>query len=91
MASRYKARRHRSMWFVEMLLGAYCLANWAIYLTVDHIAFSVFLGVYAVGYLTIGWISRPEAAGPRRRLIVSDGETEPTGVFTPASSTVQLG
>ena len=59
MASRYKARRNRSMWFVEMLVGAYCLANWAIYLTVDHLAFSIFLGVYAVGYLAVSRKSSP--------------------------------
>lgn len=86
--SRYKARRNRSLWFVEMLLGAYCLANWAIYMTVDHIAFSVFLGVYAVGYLTIGWISRPEANLPRRRVRLSEEEPAGPAVLTPASSPV---
>jgi len=88
MTSRYKARRHRILWFFEMLVGAYCLANWAIYMTVDHIAFSVFLGIYAVGYLTIGWISRPEASGPRRRLVTFEDEPAVSAALTPASSPV---
>ena len=91
MASRYKARRHRSMWFIEMLVGAYCMANWAIYLTVDHVAFSFFLGIYAVGYLTIGWISRPDAGRLRRRLVVDEGAPDVPAVLTPASSTVRAG
>jgi len=60
--SRYKAQRFRRLWFAEMLIGAYCSATWAIYVTAVHgPAFSVFLAIYAVSFLTIGWISRPEA------------------------------
>ena len=71
LASRYKASKHRVMWFVEMLLGAYCLANWAINMFAVHrIAFSVFLMIYSVAFLTIGWISRPEASWHRRRMMV---------------------
>jgi hypothetical protein len=91
IASRYKAKRHRSMWFVEMLVGAFCLANWAIYLTVDHVAFSFFLGIYAVGYIVIGWISRPDAGRWRRRLVVEEAAPEMPAGLTPASSTVRAG
>ncbi|MCL2330437.1 MAG: glycosyltransferase [Phycisphaerae bacterium] len=79
-ASRYKAQKHKVMWFVEMLLGAYCLAIWAIYLfATHHVAISIFLGIYAFGYLTIGWISRPEASLPKRRWVFVEDEptTEP--------------
>lgn len=90
MMSRYKANRNKSLWFVEMLLGAYCLANWAIYVTLDHAAFSIFLGIYAVGYLTIGWSSRPEASGPRRRFVVEDEPAVPA-TLTPASTPIHVG
>jgi hypothetical protein len=91
MASRYKARRNRSMWFIEMLLGAYCLANFAIYLTVDHMVFSLFLGIYAVGYLAIGWMSRPEANLPRRVVVLTEPDPDVPAVLTPASSPVLTG
>ncbi len=66
-SSRYRAQKFRWLWFIEMLVGAYCLANWAIYLAAAHwLAFSVFLAVYSVSFLTIGWISRPEASAGKR-------------------------
>jgi len=94
LASRYKPPKYWWMWFCEMLVGAYCLANWAIYLTATHrIAFSVFLGIYAAAYLTIGWISRPEAGGLRRRrlVIVEDVAAMPAATFAPAGSPIQAG
>ncbi|MEP0843980.1 MAG: glycosyltransferase [Phycisphaerae bacterium] len=92
MTSRYKVARHKSMWFFEMLLGAYCLANWAIYVTMNHVVWSFFLGIYAVGYLTIGWMSRPEASGPRRRwVVIEEGEPAVSGTLSPASGAVQAG
>ena len=49
-----------------MLIGAYCLANWAICLSVGHwMAFSVFLAIYSMSFMTVGWISRPEAGVPK--------------------------
>jgi cellulose synthase/poly-beta-1,6-N-acetylglucosamine synthase-like glycosyltransferase len=74
MASRYKAQRGQLMWFWEMLLGAYCLANWAICVTSGRWFLSLFLAIYAFGFLRIGWMSRPEASGRRRVLIVEDDE-----------------
>jgi len=64
--SRYKINSYSTMWFSEMLLGSYCLANWAVYLSVGRIIFSVFLAIYSIAYLTIGWISRPDAQRPKR-------------------------
>ncbi len=72
MASRYKTRKFQSLWFLEMLIGAYCLANWAIYMTTDRIAFSVFLAIYAVSFLAVGWISRPEASVKRRLVVIEE-------------------
>ncbi|NLX13912.1 MAG: glycosyltransferase [Phycisphaerales bacterium] len=66
--SRYRPHKFWWMWFTEMLIGAYCLANFAIYVTAHgRYAFSVFLAIYAVSYLLVGWISRPDANRPRRR------------------------
>ena len=90
LASRYKPPKYWWMWFSEMLVGAYCLANWAIYITAtQRFAFSVFLGIYAASYLTIGWISRPEAAGgPRRRrlVVVDEMPSLPTPTLAPAGN-----
>ena len=57
-----------------MLIGAYCAANWAIYITSDRLAFSIFLFIYAVSFLAIGWISRPEATTRRRLVLVEEPE-----------------
>ncbi len=70
--SRYKPKRHQTMWFVEMLLGAYCMANWAIYMTTGRMAFSIFLLIYAFSFLVTGWISRPEASVRRRLVLLED-------------------
>jgi hypothetical protein len=94
LSSRYKPQKYWWMWFVEMLIGAYCLANWAIYMTAAHrVAFSVFLGIYAASYLTIGWISRPEAGGPRRRrlVIVEDVPAVSPHLATGGAQPVQAG
>jgi cellulose synthase/poly-beta-1,6-N-acetylglucosamine synthase-like glycosyltransferase len=90
-ASRYRPQKFRWLWFSEMLVGAYCLANWAIYLTASHwLAFSVFLSIYSVSFLTIGWISRPEASLARPRRVVVESEPEPVStVLSPAGNPVQ--
>ncbi|NLE61147.1 MAG: glycosyltransferase [Planctomycetes bacterium] len=77
-SSRYKAQRFRWLWFTEMLIGAYCSATWAIYVTAVHgLAFSVFLAIYAVSFLTVGWISRPEAGTPQRSRALPEPEVLP--------------
>lgn len=83
-SSRYRAQKFRWLWFTEMLVGAYCLANWAIYLTATHwMAFSVFLAIYSAAFLTIGWISRPEASAARPRVV-----THPQASETPVPTTL---
>jgi hypothetical protein len=79
-ASRYKPVKNAWMWFVEMLIGAYCLAYFAIYVTSQRPVFGIFLGIYAAAFLTIGWMSRPEANLPRRVLVLG----EPEGPVPPA-------
>jgi hypothetical protein len=84
LASRYKPAKHRYLWFAEMLLGAYCMANWAIYIfAARHYAFSVFLMIYSAAFLTIGWLSRPEASWRKRKMVLVDDTSE----SIPAAST----
>lgn len=90
-ASRYRPRKYWWMCYAEMLLGSYCLAYWAIYVfgATNRLAFSIFLAIYSASYLTIGWLSRPEASGGKRRLIVVEERPEPKplpGAFAPAGS-----
>jgi cellulose synthase/poly-beta-1,6-N-acetylglucosamine synthase-like glycosyltransferase len=49
------------MWILEIVLGLYSLACFAIYWQPPyrHRAFSFFLLFYAVGFLVVGWWSRP--------------------------------
>lgn len=71
MASRSRYRPlHSRLWYIEMLLGAYCLAYWAVYMTAGRVGFSVFLLVYALGFLVVGWMSRPRAEMTHRAPIV---------------------
>ncbi|MBN1488405.1 MAG: glycosyltransferase [Phycisphaerae bacterium] len=70
---------HSRLWYIEMVLGAYCLAYWAIYFMAGRVAFSVFLAIYALGFLTVGWLSRPQA-GPPRRLAAEAIDTPATAM-----------
>ncbi|MFQ5494680.1 MAG: glycosyltransferase, partial [Phycisphaerae bacterium] len=48
------------MWVGEIMLGVYSLLSFVIYFSAtEHRAFSVFLLLYALGFLLIGWASRP--------------------------------
>ncbi|MBI4580028.1 MAG: glycosyltransferase [Planctomycetes bacterium] len=85
LTSRYKARRSGGLWFFEMLLGAYCLANWAIYMTVSRPVLSVFLLIYALGFISVGWMSRPEASF-RRRLVFEEEPVRRPTPFMPAAA-----
>lgn len=86
LTSRYRAQKHKMMWFAEMLLGAYCLAIWAIYIFASqHFALSIFLAIYSVAFLTVGWISRPEASLPKRRLVFLDEPVKQPATILPAA------
>ncbi|MCP4250457.1 MAG: glycosyltransferase [bacterium] len=50
------------LWIIELVLGAYCLLSFIVYVSHFRWAFSVFLLLYAVGFLVIGWHSRPRTA-----------------------------
>ncbi len=60
-ASRYRAAATR-LWIVELALGVYSLASFVVYVRGEHRVFSVFLLFYAIGFLLIGWMSRPAGA-----------------------------
>lgn len=87
LASRYKPKKGATMWFFEMLIGAYCLANWAIYITMARPVLSIFLAIYAIGFLGVGWMSRPEA-NFRRRLVFEEEPAREPATFMPAASAV---
>jgi len=48
-----------SLWIIELILGIYCLTSFVVYVSHFRWAFSIFLLLYAVGFLVIGWHSRP--------------------------------
>ena len=49
------------MWLLELGLGVYSLVCFVHYLSTNRWAFSLFLLLYAVGFLTVGWLSRPRS------------------------------
>jgi cellulose synthase/poly-beta-1,6-N-acetylglucosamine synthase-like glycosyltransferase len=55
----YTALRSR-LWIFELLLGAYCLVQWVVFLHHDGIG-GVFLLLYAIGLTLMGWGSRPNS------------------------------
>lgn len=46
------------LWIVELLLGAWCTVQWVYFLPTDGVG-GLFLLLYALGLLAIGWGSRP--------------------------------
>jgi len=64
------------MWIGELGLGVYAAFSFVLCFTQYHRAFSFFLLLYAIGFLVIGWLSRP------RRLCGGVHESEPTDVPT---------
>lgn len=90
--SRYRARPAPRLWIAEMLLGSYCLAYWVIYMAQYRFVFGFFLMIYAVGYLTSGWMSRPSAPTiDRRRVVAAPDKAEPEirPTLAPASTPVR--
>jgi len=68
--SRYQAAVNRT-WIAEIALGAYSLFSFLVYFTAGQRAFSVFLLLYAIGFLLIGWLSRPRNL-PRPNVALDD-------------------
>lgn len=76
--SMYASIRSR-LWIFEIILGLYCLAQWLIFLPIDGYLGGLFLLLYAIGLLVMGWSSRPwSARRPQVRLL-------PSAVVGPAS------
>ena len=63
---------------MELALGLYMLANFSFYVVHFRLVFSVFLLLYAVGFLVIGWCSRPEVS--RRMAATPDTLSVPVPV-----------
>ena len=53
-----------NLWIAEIGLGIYSLASFILYFGGEHRAFSFFLLIYAIGFCTVGWLSKPQG---RRR------------------------
>lgn len=47
------------LWIIEILLGVYAIAALLHYMTFSKWAVSAFLLLYGLGFLTVGWMSRP--------------------------------
>lgn len=67
-SSSYQVMQNR-MWFFELALGIYSFLSFTAYFLNYHKGFSLILLLYAIGFLLVGWSSRPRPAGgsPRRQ------------------------
>lgn len=83
-ASSYRlAQSH--LWLVELALGVYsliCFLSFLTYAGPAHRSFSIFLLLYAIGFLVIGWMSRPLPA----RVVPSEPSVQ---LLTPVESVGQ--
>jgi cellulose synthase/poly-beta-1,6-N-acetylglucosamine synthase-like glycosyltransferase len=61
-------------WAMELILGVYALFSFVMYFLKDHRLFSLFLLLYSMGFLTVGWMSRP----PRRKRPQPAGDAPPS-------------
>lgn len=66
-ASSYRVSE-RYMWLAELSLGVYSMTSFVVYFSEYHRAFSLFLLLYAIGFMVTGWLSRPrhDRAAPSR-------------------------
>jgi cellulose synthase/poly-beta-1,6-N-acetylglucosamine synthase-like glycosyltransferase len=86
---------HSRLWLIELILGAYCLAQWMTFLTMDPIG-TTFLLLYAIGFFLIGWGSRPLSIQARRPIkkrsvpLASVPQLPPAGAPTEALVTPSL-
>ncbi len=91
-ASVYKSLRSR-LWVVELVLGVWCLAQWAYFVPMDGIG-GFFLLLYAMGLIAMGWGSAPWSAGRQRvtrvrTVPVSKVPTAPVGSLPQGSKTAR--
>jgi cellulose synthase/poly-beta-1,6-N-acetylglucosamine synthase-like glycosyltransferase len=62
--STYASIRTR-LWIIELALGVYCFVQWIAFLPIDGIG-GLFLLLYAIGLIALGWGSRPRRQPVRR-------------------------
>ncbi len=77
--SAYRSLRSR-LWMFELLLGTWCLAQWVYFLPQDGPG-GLFLLLYALGFLLLGWQSRPrgqrQVAPVKQRTVPSSSVPRP--------------
>ncbi len=71
-------------WIAEIVLGIYSLLSFLLYFSSYHRAFSIFLLLYAIGFLLIGWLSRPQK--PKRSGVAAGVAPILTGKITTVES-----
>ena len=71
------------LWLAEILLGIYSLITFVVYFRDLHRGFSLFLLIYALGFLIIGWLSRPRRAQSERKNQVDVGSVLTADLHTP--------
>ncbi len=67
------------LWLAEILLGLFCLAQWAWFLEADRYVGGTFLLLFAAGLLTIGWQSRPHGATESSDPLPAEGKLAAAG------------
>jgi len=81
--SHYQAAVNHT-WIAEVVLGIYSLLSFIVYFSQAQRAFSVFLLLYAIGFLWIGWLSR--FGKPNRSSAAVEGAPLLRGQVTTAES-----
>lgn len=77
------------LWAVEIALGFYSLFSFFYYLRSDRWAVSVFLLIYGVGFLTVGWMSRPVRASDDVTTRAETANTANVASATPLAEAVR--
>lgn len=79
--SRYRAVQD-NLWLFELALGVFSAWTWVVYLSLNCRVYSIFILIYALGFLAMGWASRPwRAVGPL------DAEPSPKARSAPRTAT----
>lgn len=79
--SNYATLRSR-LWLVELLLAAWCFAQWVFFVPYDGIG-GTFLLLYAIGLFLMGWGSRPR---PVRQRVIRSASAPAAGLTQPDSA-----
>jgi hypothetical protein len=72
-----------AMWIAELVLGAYSLLSFVVYMMTPRWPVSVFLLLYGIGFLAVGWMSAPV------RLTGADAQDAEEHVTEPRKSAVR--